>query len=189
MSSSLKLIAGEIGKRRQFFCLLAQLKPYANNRRNFTQTSHRRGTILGNGTLGGEGIPLGGEPKGSNVAKKLILRPSPALRYFSRMLLPPRSRLWCTFAAIACAVNAMIFVVPTQSFEPVIAAPSAARGLSLMCHVYVWIFSLSQQDVRNDLFVLQQQKQHEKRGHLHCGGVYAAMYLLLLQVLNINIIS
>jgi hypothetical protein len=28
VSSSLKLIAGEIGKRRQFFRLLAELKPY-----------------------------------------------------------------------------------------------------------------------------------------------------------------
>ena len=31
VSSSLKLIAGEIGKRRQFFRLLAELKPYTNN--------------------------------------------------------------------------------------------------------------------------------------------------------------
>jgi len=34
VSSSLKLIAGEIGKRRQFFRLLAELKPYANNHKN-----------------------------------------------------------------------------------------------------------------------------------------------------------
>jgi hypothetical protein len=50
VSSSLKLVAGEIGKRRQFFRLLAELKPYTNNHKNITQTSHRRGTILGNGT-------------------------------------------------------------------------------------------------------------------------------------------
>ena len=50
VSSSLKLIAGEIGKRRQFFQLLAELKPYANNHKKITQTSHRHGTILGNGT-------------------------------------------------------------------------------------------------------------------------------------------
>jgi hypothetical protein len=31
VSNSLKLIAGEIGKSRQFFRLLAELKPYANN--------------------------------------------------------------------------------------------------------------------------------------------------------------
>jgi hypothetical protein len=46
VSSSLKLIAGEIGKKRQFFRLLAVLKPYANNHKKFTQTSHRRGTDI-----------------------------------------------------------------------------------------------------------------------------------------------
>jgi hypothetical protein len=48
VSSSPKLIAGEIGKRCQFFRLLTELKPYTNNHKNIT--SHRRGTILGNGT-------------------------------------------------------------------------------------------------------------------------------------------
>jgi hypothetical protein len=45
VSSSLKLIAGEVGKRRQFFRLLAELKPYANNHTNITQTSHKKFNI------------------------------------------------------------------------------------------------------------------------------------------------
>ena len=66
VSSSLKLIAGEIGKSRQFFRLLAELKPYANNHKILLR--HQIGAAqfweMGRGTwfeLGGEGIPLGGE--------------------------------------------------------------------------------------------------------------------------------
>jgi hypothetical protein len=39
VSNSLKLIAGEIGKSRQFFRLLAELKPYANNHKNITASN------------------------------------------------------------------------------------------------------------------------------------------------------
>jgi hypothetical protein len=35
VSSSLKLIAGEISKRCQFFRLLAELKPYTNNNKKY----------------------------------------------------------------------------------------------------------------------------------------------------------
>jgi hypothetical protein len=40
VSSSLKLIARKIGKRRHFFRLLAELKPYANNHKNILLRHH-----------------------------------------------------------------------------------------------------------------------------------------------------
>jgi hypothetical protein len=69
VSSSLKLIAGDIDKRRQFFLLLAELKPYSNNHKKIL-LRHPIGAAqfweMGRGTgfeFEREGIPLGGEPK------------------------------------------------------------------------------------------------------------------------------
>jgi hypothetical protein len=50
VNNSLILIAGKMSKKCQLFRLLAELKPYANNHKNITQTSHKRDTILGNGS-------------------------------------------------------------------------------------------------------------------------------------------
>jgi len=80
VSSSLKLIARKSGKRRQFFRLLTELKPYANNHTNILLRHHicaAQFWKMGRGTwfeLGGEGIPLGGEPERERVDTEISAR-------------------------------------------------------------------------------------------------------------------